>query len=135
MVCKKKAIQIDSDGSNHKPVFYISLLASDRKGKPRPFRHVFDFCTKTCDFKQTNVKAIDVQDLCHHYRHTTKYKRSDVNVYELALHYMRDCPDAHYILDEVPILVNKASKKFNAILMQQSFYWATCPCSGCKHSP
>jgi hypothetical protein len=105
-VSKQKAIQIDSDGSDNKKVFYVSLLGSDDKGKPKKWRYVFDIITKKYDFFQTNVQAKDVRDLCDHYQQTTNNDSSNKNVYELCLHFIKDHKNSHFILDEVPILTN-----------------------------
>ena len=122
MVSKQKAIQIDSDGTDNKSVFYISLLGSDtRKGTPKKWRLVFDIITKKYDFFQTNVQAKDVRDLCDHYKQTTNNDSSKKNVYELCLHFMKDHTNSHFILDEVPIFMSK-------YMIWKSFY---CPISLC----
>ena len=103
MVSKQKAIQIDGDITDNKRVFYISLLGSDKEGKPNPFRYVFDIITKKFDFWQTNVQAKDVRDLCDHYEQTTNKDSSKTDVYSLCLEFIRGHPYSHFILDEVPI--------------------------------
>ena len=116
MVSKQKAIQIDNDITDNKQVFYISLLGSDDKGKPKqnpvpyryntkvPYRYVFDIITKKFDFWNTNVQAKDVHDLSAYYKHTTNQDSSKTNIYQLCLHFLKGHSRSHFIFDEVPII-------------------------------
>ena len=111
MVCKEKAIQLDANDPAGKDVYFLSFLGADEKGFPTPFRFVFDLITMWYDFGNTNVKFIDVQTLCDHYEKKTGKKSSGVNVYKLALQFMADHPNSHYIMDEVPFLRNVGLSK------------------------
>ena len=112
MVSKQKAIQIDSDTTDNKSVFYISLLGSDKKGRPQKWRYVFDIITKKYDFLQTNVQAKDVRDLVDYYEQTTNNDHSKTTVYELCLHFIKSHSNCHFILDEVPIFADKCKFMF-----------------------
>ena len=106
-MCKEKAIQKAAENGNKK-VYYISLLHSTSRGRPKRGRPVFDVCTKEYDFKDTDVVAMDIEDLWKYYEKDRKNtSRQDVTVYELALRFMENNPNAHYIFDEVPIFKGK----------------------------
>ena len=106
LVSKEKAIQMDNDAADNKSVFYISLLGTEIRGKPNPFRYVFDIITRIFDFRQTNVQAKDVRDLCDYYEDTSNKQSSNTDVYSLCLHFLSEHPHSHFILDEVPFIAN-----------------------------
>ena len=112
LVCKEKALRKSLEDNGEK-VFYISLVSSTRHGYPKPRRHIFDICTKEYDFKDTDVIAVDIQDLVEEYRKNNRFPKcggkfiggylSGVSVYKLVLSFIKNNPNAHYILDELPL--------------------------------
>ena len=102
LVCKEKAIQLDTDAPIGKNVLYISLLNTDGEGNPTAFQFVFDLITRWYDFGSTNVIFMDVRDLCAHYEKRTGKKSLSVDVYTLSLQFIEDHPNSHFVFDEVP---------------------------------
>ena len=80
-------------------------MSSTRYGLPKETKHIFDICSKEYDFKDTDVVAIDIQDLLEDYKKTNKnqHNQGHLSVYELVLSFIRNNPNGHFILDEVPI--------------------------------
>ena len=118
LVCKEKALQLDANNPTGKGVYFISLLGADSKGKLRPFQFVYDLITKWYDFGNSNVKFVDVRMLCDHYEKKTGTKlwtkmplwsSSNVDVYKLALQFIEDHPNSHFIFDEVPFIRKKGN--------------------------
>ena len=104
LVCKEKAVQKAAE-NGEKKVYYISLLHSSSRGWPKIGRPVFDVCTKEYDFNDTDVVPIDICDLWSDYKKDKTYNgRDKVTVYELALRFIKNNPNGHYIFDEVPII-------------------------------
>ena len=107
LVCKEKALRKSLEDCQSK-VYYISLVSSTRYGAPKVKRHVFDICTKEYDFKDSDVVALDIQDLIQDYK---KYKHphkscsltGNDSIYKLVLSFIKNNPKAHYIFDEVPL--------------------------------
>ena len=107
VISKEQAIRKASEDKS-KPVYYISMVASDRRGKPEKRRYIFDILTEWFDLKtHKNTTAIprDVTYLMNFYKnYRTAQDSSDPNVYEMAEFYIKRNPNAHFIFDEVPIL-------------------------------
>ena len=97
---------MDAEASTSKNIYFISLLGADQKGKPRRLQFIFDLVTKWYDFRNTNVKMVDVRMLCDNYENTTGKDSSDVDVYTISLQFIKDHPNSHYLFDEVPFIEN-----------------------------
>ena len=107
LVCKEKALRKSLEECPSK-VYYISLVSSTRYGAPKVKRHVFDICTKEYDFKDSDVVALDIQDLIHDYKknkspHDDCSLTGNFSIYKLVLSFIKNNPKAHYIFDEVPL--------------------------------
>ena len=107
LVCKEKALRKALENNGEK-VYYISLVSATSYGYPYRKRHIFDICTKEYDFKDTDVIALDVQDLMEEYKKSENLPPDYnliglVSVYELVLNFIKNNQDAHFILDEVPV--------------------------------
>ena len=107
LVCKEKALRKSLEDCQSK-VYYISLVSSTRYGAPKVKRHVFDICTKEYDFKNSDVVALDIQDLVRDYNKNKNPNewcslKGNFSIYKLVLNFIRNNPKAHYIFDEVPL--------------------------------
>ena len=95
-----------------RPVYFISLVGVDMKGKVDDHEHIFDLYTKLYDFDGVNVKVLSAQDLLSFYqRHSIfqrmrhqlhNYKKTDI--YNLVKFFIQSNPDGHFILDECPFM-------------------------------
>ena len=91
---------------NCKNVFFISLAAADDRGKPKRQSYIFDLITKL-EFKDSNVKALDVLDLLASYKtQNPTYDAKEITVYYLVKHFVQENSDADIIVDECPILLS-----------------------------
>ena len=86
----------------------MQIISSTSYGNPCRRRHIFDICTKEYDFKDTDVFALDVQDLMEEYRKSENLPQDYnlielVSVYKLVLSFINNNPNSHFILDEVPL--------------------------------
>ena len=89
---------------NGKNVFFISLAATRGYGKPEPHSFIFDLITKL-EFKDSNVKALDVLDLLGAYKiQNPTYDTKEITVYDLVEYFVQENSDADVIVDECPIL-------------------------------
>ena len=106
LVCKEKALRKSLEDCQSK-VYYISLVSSTRYGAPKAKRHVFDICTKEYDFKDSDVVALDTQDLIQDYNKNKNLhewcRTGNYSIYKLVLSFIKNHPKAHYIFDEVPV--------------------------------
>jgi hypothetical protein len=112
LVSKQKTIPIDSVFTDHKGVFYISLLRSDMCGKSKRFGYVFDIisCTYIQFWHvQTNVQAKDVPDLCDYNLMKQESRIAQRQIF-ICLHFSRGHQNSHLILDEVPCIASDRSK-------------------------
>ena len=71
---------------------------------------------------------MDVQDLMEEYKKSEKlpsdYNRIGlVSVYELVLSFIKDNPNAHFILDEVPLCKGIKLKNFEMLNMLKIIYY------------
>ena len=93
-------------GSN-RTVYYISLLAADRFGRPLNQYFTFDEASRL-DLKDTNVIVLDAHQLKTRYHQRHPEVREDVlqqmTVYELVEDLMDSDPMASYFLDECPFI-------------------------------
>ena len=91
-------------GYNH-DVYYISLLAVDKLGKPKDEYFTFDEASKL-DLQGTGVKVLDVHQLLVEYkqRHPELDEQAikSLLVYELVEDLVDAYPKASYFLDECP---------------------------------
>ena len=100
---------------NNQDVYYISLLAVDKFGKPVNEYFTFDEASKL-DLKDTGVKVLDVHDLKIQYkqRHPELDEKAlkSIPVYELVEDLVDEHPKASYFVDECPFV--GSSKKFQS---------------------
>ena len=91
----------------NRAVYYVSLLAADRFGKPLNQYFAFDEASKL-DLKDTNVIVLDVHQLQTRYfqRHpeVTKDVLQQMTVYELVEDLIDADPIASYFFDECPFI-------------------------------
>ena len=92
----------DEGSQKKRKVFYISLLAADKKGRPRNAYFTFDLMSKL-DMKNTEVKVLDVHDLIEEYKkHHNGQIGEDITVYELVDDLIDHNLDGDFFLDECP---------------------------------
>ena len=105
LLCKEGAIRMTKQPGYNRDVFYISLLAVDKFGKPKDEYFTFDEASKL-DLQNTGVKVLDVHQLVAEY----KQRHPELNeqamkallVYELVEDLVDAYPKASYFLDECP---------------------------------
>ena len=113
MICKEKAIQkAEQEALNPKPrpVYFISLVGVDTKGKVDYHEHIFDLYTKLYDFDGVNVNVLSAQDLLSFYQRQNILQRmrrpyrnvTNTDIYSLVKFFVESNPDGHFILDECP---------------------------------
>ena len=93
----------------NRAVYYISLLAADKFGRPLNQYFTFDEASKL-DLKDTNVIVLDVHQLQIRYRQRHPDLSEDVleqmTVYELVEELIHDNPMASYFFDECPFIAS-----------------------------
>ena len=98
-------------------VYYISLLAVDKYGKPLDEYFTFDEASKL-DLIDTDVKVMDVHQLLVSYkkRHPelSESRLKNMGIYELVLDLIDYNPKASYFFDEVPFL-SSSPKWYNRL--------------------
>ena len=105
LLCKEGAIRMTKQPKYNHDVYYISLLAVDKFGKPKDEYFTFDEASKL-DLQGTGVKVLDVHQLLAEYkqRHPELDKQAikALLVYELVEDLVDAHPKASYFLDECP---------------------------------
>ena len=98
-------------------VYYISLLAVDKYGKPLDEYFTFDEASKL-DLIDTDVKVMDVHQLLVSYkkRHPelSESRFKNMDIYKLVLDLIDYNPKASYFFDEVPFL-SSSPKWYNRL--------------------
>ena len=93
----------------NRAVYYISLLAADKFGRPLNQYFTFDEASKL-DLKDTNVIVLDVHQLQTRYFQRHPEVREDIleemTVYELVEDLIDADPMASYFLDECPFIAS-----------------------------
>ena len=107
------------------PVFFLSLVGVDEVGKVDDPESIFDIYSKTFEFLTSDVTFMSAQDLKAYYDFQNNvsdsynvskclqceqevYTRSrKQGIYTLVEYFVKNHPDAHYVLDEVPFLTGK----------------------------
>ena len=103
MANNQSRTQKRSDAKN--TVYYISLVASDRKGIPREEYFCFDL-RKKIDLEGTDVQVLDCHDLLDNYNHQNRTLHENPTVYDLVEVMIQSNPHASYFIDECPFLVS-----------------------------
>ena len=109
VISKQKSIET-AENDETKEVYFISLVACDGWGRPiGETPYVFDICTKHFDLKNTKVNAIDVPYLLNFFKNHRLTDDEDIsnNVYRLLEFFVRNKPNGHFVVDEVPIVCSK----------------------------
>ena len=90
----------------------------DRKGFVDEHAHIFDIYTKEYDFFGFNVKVISAQDLRDFYKKHHKMKTfrnsllgNKVDVYTMAIFFIGQHPNGHFVVDECPFRTKAGSGK------------------------
>ena len=101
-ISKEKAIRLARAGK--KVVFYISLAATDFRGRAQKHSFILDIATKM-EMQGKCVHVVDAIDLKQRYEmlHPTQ-DSSEVNIYDIVLSFIEQNSDADIFLDEVPII-------------------------------
>ena len=89
------------------PVFFLSLVGVDIRGKVDDHESIFDIYSKIFEFLTCDVTFKSAQDLKAYYDSQNNVSDSDeqkVDIYTLVEYFVKNHPDAHYVLDEVPFL-------------------------------
>ena len=112
-----------SKASGHgktRKVFYISLVAADKRGRHRNEFFTFDLMSKM-DMKDTEVTVLDVHDLVELYKKNHNGKIGDnITVYELVDDLIDHNPDDSFFVDECPFPYGKC--KFASFSRYPSHY-------------
>ena len=91
----------------NRAVYYVSLLAADKFGRPLNQYFTFDEASKL-DLKDTNVIVLDVHQLQIRYRQRNSDLSEDLlqqmTVYELVEDLIDADPMASYFFDECPFI-------------------------------
>ena len=107
----------------NRAVYYISLLAADRIGRPLNQYFAFDEASKL-DLKDTNVIVLDVHQLQTRYfqRHpeVTEDVLQQMTVYELVEDLIDADPMASYFFDECPFIASNSIYSFAGIEVSPS---------------
>ena len=120
LICKERAIKTaekEEDAQNKglklkaDPVFFISLVGVDAWGKVDDYEHIYDIYTKLYDFTSGDVIVKSAQDLREYYEAQNKGSdRKKIDIYALVEYFVQNHPNGHFVLDEVPFLVDPESK-------------------------
>jgi hypothetical protein len=123
LVCKEKAIktadkeeEAENMGSKPKadPVYFISLVGVDSKGKVEDDEHIFDIYTKEYDFNNSDVEVKNAQDLWDFYKkQNSGSSKQYVDIYQLVENFVKHHPQTHFVLDECPFLKPKGKCKIS----------------------
>ena len=71
--------------------------------------YIFDIYTKAYDFNGSYVKVISAQDLWTFFESNKKRAdRAKVDIYCLVEFFIQNHLDGHFVLDEVPFLINNS---------------------------
>ena len=83
------------------------MVATNKFGKRERDRSLFDHLTVD-DFKNTNVRCLDVQDLLEEYAGGTVVHKSlqNIDVYTLVERFIERNRDSSIVIDECPFLAN-----------------------------
>lgn len=100
VVCKQKAL--DEAWNNKYPTYFISLLATERDGKLKPERHLFDFATGL-EWANTGVICMNVYDLHGFYKNENVGPAPD-DAYELLKFFIEKHNGSNILVDEVPFV-------------------------------
>ena len=93
-----------------KKVFYISLVAADKRGRHRNEFFTFDLMSKM-DMENTEVIVLDVHDLVERYRKNHNGQiGDDITVYELVDDLIDHNQDGSFFLDECPFPADNKCK-------------------------
>ena len=103
-----------------KKVFYISLLAAHKNGRPRNDYFTFDIMSKI-DLENTEVTVLDVHDLIEEYKkHHNGHIKEDITVYELVDDLIDHNLDGSFFLDECPFESEGRYGKFQTKLLSST---------------
>ena len=88
------------------PVFFLSLVGvKDRNGIVDDEEHIFDLYTKLFDFDESDVVFKSAQDLWDWYASQNRGSdKKKVDIYQLVEEFVKQHPNANFVLDECPIL-------------------------------
>ena len=100
----------ESGHGKKRKVFYISLVAADKRGRHRNEFFTFDLMSKL-DMENTEVVVLDVHDLVELYKknHNGQIGWS-ITVYELVDDLIDHNQDASLLVDECPFPADYRSK-------------------------
>ena len=85
-------------------VYYISLVAADKKGFPRDEIFTFDIASKI-ELEDCDVQVLDCHDLGKQYEiYCEQTSKEEATVYEMVESLIRNNPDSSYFIDECPFL-------------------------------
>ena len=78
LVSKERAIRTKAEDGSYQ-VYYISLVASTRKGVPRMLLYLFDYLSEKYDLNDTGVEAMNTTKLVEYYN---KYHPTETTFYD-----------------------------------------------------
>ena len=113
MVLKEKVLQLAEEGNDNK-VYFITLGAVDRDGKPYDVPSLYDLLTAE-ELAETGVVPLHVQDLAKYYTDHRDSNDKDVeflDVYDLVDFFIKRNEDSHIIIDEFPIFQVTEGKSY-----------------------
>ena len=87
------------------------MVGTNGRGIVDEYEHIFDIYTKLYDFKSSDVHIKSAQDILEYYQANNKGNDiKNIDVYTLVEYFVQKHPDAHFVLDEVPLLKPDKSK-------------------------
>ena len=89
------------------PVFFLSLVGVDcDDGLVQDHESIYDIYTKEFDFGGSDIQVKSSQDLWNFYESQNPgSNKKDVGIYSIVESFIKQNPEAHYILDECPFLM------------------------------
>ena len=105
LLLKECSIRMTKRNGPNQVVYYISLVASKRNGKPANEYFAFDEGSRV-DLEETDVKFLDVHALVDEYKvtHPMEEKIVNITVYDLLEDFIVKNPNASFFVDECPFI-------------------------------
>ena len=89
-------------------MFFISFVGVDKHGIVEDYEHIFDIYTKLYDFVSSDVGIKSAQDIWEYYEAQNKGSdKTKIDIYTLVEFFVRNHPNGHYVMDEVPFFTSK----------------------------
>lgn len=124
-MAKRRAREEGDKLDGGKKVYFLSLIAADRFGKPINKTYVYDLVSDRYDLPHTGDGMspifMDVPRLIKYYKENRSFRERaqgafrPPSVYDLAKFFIAKNPDSHYFLDECPIMAEEPNLIYKAL--------------------